>query len=72
MNAVLTAVLPIFALIGVGYLVSRRGILGPAATESLNNFVVWLALPALLFQATAQWTSCRIPGFWPRSRGDRS
>ncbi len=65
MNAVLTAVLPIFALIGLGYLVSRRGILGPAATESLNNFVVWLALPALLFQATAQITADELshPGF---------
>jgi predicted permease len=57
MDAVLNAALPIFALILLGFLTSRRGILGPAATESLNNFVVWLALPALLFQATAQITA---------------
>ena len=53
----LNAALPIFAIIGVGYLVGRRAILGPAATDILNGFVVWLALPALLFQATAQITA---------------
>ena len=60
MNAVLNAALPVFALILLGYLIARRGILGPAATESLNNFVVWLALPALLFQAAAQITAGQI------------
>ncbi len=54
MNLVLSAVLPIFALILCGYLCGRSGILGSAATDSLNIFVVWLALPALLFQAMAQ------------------
>ncbi len=65
MNAVLNAALPIFALILLGAVVARRGILGPAATESLNNFVVWLALPALLFQATAQINGEELshPGF---------
>jgi hypothetical protein len=35
------------------------------ATESLNNFVVWLALPALLFQAMAKitWRELDHPGF---------
>ena len=56
MSAVLNAALPIFALILAGFLCARRGILGPHATDSLNAFVVWLALPALLFQAMAQIT----------------
>jgi predicted permease len=60
MDAVVNAALPIFALILTGYICSARRILGPAATESLNNFVVWLALPALLFQATAQMTAAQI------------
>jgi malonate transporter len=60
MSLVLTAVLPIFALILAGWVCARRGILGPAATESLNNFTVWLALPALLFQAMADITASQI------------
>jgi malonate transporter len=65
MSLVLTAVLPIFALILAGWVCARRGILGPAATESLNNFTVWLALPALLFQAMADITASQIdhPGY---------
>jgi predicted permease len=64
-DAVLNAAVPIFALILTGYLCAIKRILGPAATESLNNFVVWLALPALLFQATAQmtWSQINHPGF---------
>jgi len=57
MDAVLNAALPVFALILAGYLAARFGILGPAATDSINRFVVYLALPALLFQvmATIAW-----------------
>lgn len=53
MDLVVSAVFPLFALIFCGYLSARRGLLGPAATDSLNRYVVWLALPALLFQALA-------------------
>ena len=54
MDLVVSAVLPLFALIFSGYASARLGLLGPAATDSLNRFVVWLALPALLFQVLAQ------------------
>jgi malonate transporter len=65
MYAVFDAVLPVFALILTGFICARRGILGPAATDSLNAFVVWLALPALLFQAMAgiTWAGLDHPGF---------
>ncbi|HVE22708.1 MAG TPA: AEC family transporter [Acidocella sp.] len=65
MSAVFNAVLPIFALILTGFICARRGILGPGATDSLNKFVVWLALPALLFQAMAgiTWAGLDHPGF---------
>ncbi|MGI3899173.1 MAG: AEC family transporter [Janthinobacterium lividum] len=65
MNAVLNAVLPVFALIGVGYLAARRGLLDAAVTDALNRFTVWLALPALLFGATARmsWADIDHPGF---------
>jgi len=65
MGAVLNAVLPIFAVILTGYVCARRGVLGPAATDALNRFVVWLGLPALLFQAMARisWVQLDHPGF---------
>lgn len=65
MNTVVDAVLPVFALIGVGYLAGARGLLGPSVTDALNLFVVWLALPALLFVATARMTFADVdhPGF---------
>ena len=61
----LTAVVPIFALVLVGWLVRRVGILGPQATTELNRFVVYLALPALLFDviANAAWHQLWLPGF---------
>jgi len=46
-------VLPVFALIFAGWLVRRLGVLGPHATTELNRFVVYLALPALLFDIMA-------------------
>ncbi|MFT3965176.1 MAG: AEC family transporter [Sphingobium sp.] len=63
--SILAIVLPIFALIFAGWLTGRAGILGPAATRELNRFVVWLALPALLFDiiAHAHWTEVWRPGF---------
>jgi predicted permease len=65
MLAVLVIVLPIFALILAGWGARRLGVLGPHATGELNRFVVWLALPALLFDivAGADWSSLWRPGF---------
>jgi malonate transporter and related proteins len=61
----LIIVLPIFALIFAGWLARRTGALGPQATTELNRFVVYLALPALLFDivAHARWTEIWQPGF---------
>ena len=51
--AVLTIALPVFGLILAGFVTARLGGLRPAATEALNMFVVYLALPAVLFHAMA-------------------
>jgi malonate transporter len=56
MAVVLSSVLPIFALILAGYVCGRRGTFGPDATDVLNRFVVYLALPALLFLGAAHVT----------------
>ncbi len=51
MGAIVNATLPVFALILVGYLAAWRGIMSERETDALNRFVVYMALPALLFQA---------------------
>jgi predicted permease len=65
MFSTLMVVLPIFALIFAGWLARRTGVLGPQATTELNRFVVYLALPALLFDviAHARWVDLWQPGF---------
>ncbi|MBV9078410.1 MAG: AEC family transporter [Methylobacteriaceae bacterium] len=54
MGAVLNAALPIFALIGIGFVAGRRGFLDGSATDSLNRFAIYLALPALLFSIVSR------------------
>jgi predicted permease len=65
MFSVLNVLLPIFALILVGYVCRRTERLGPTAASEINRMVVWLCLPALLFTATAHatWEQIWHPGF---------
>jgi malonate transporter len=65
MNAILTIVAPIFALIAIGFGCRRFNLLGVTAAVELNRFVLYLALPALLFQtmATIHWQQLDQPGF---------
>lgn len=61
----LSIVLPIFGLILAGWVARRTGALGEHAARELNRFVVYLALPCLLFDivANADWTEIWQPGF---------
>lgn len=65
MHTVLFVILPIFALILVGYVCRKTGKLGPTAASEINRMVVWLCLPSLLFKvtATATWAEIWQPGF---------
>lgn len=65
MLSTLNVVLPIFALILTGWLARRLRILGENALSELNRFVVYLALPALLFDiiANAKWSDLAQPAF---------
>jgi malonate transporter len=65
MLSMLTIVLPVFALIFAGWIARRTGMLGPQAATELNRFVVYLALPALLFDivAHASWAQLWQPEF---------
>jgi malonate transporter len=58
-------VLPIFALIGAGWLARRRGWMGETGAFEMNRFVVYMAMPALLFQIMAKstWQQLDQPGF---------
>jgi len=62
---VFNVVLPVFLLILIGYLGGRAGKLGINASVELNRFVVWLALPAQLFNfaANSGWQTLWQPGF---------
>lgn len=46
-------VLPIFALVFAGWGARRLALLGPGGASEVNKLVVWLALPALLFDIMA-------------------
>lgn len=65
MLSTLFVVLPVFALIFAGWLARQIDVLGPQATTELSRFVVYLALPALLFDivAHARWADLWRPGF---------
>jgi malonate transporter and related proteins len=65
MFATLGIVLPIFALILAGYICRKSGALGGQASSELNRFVVYLALPALLFDVMSkiQFSVLYQPGF---------
>ena len=50
MLAVLEVNFPFFALVGAGYLVTRRGWMPLEAITGLNSFVLFFALPCMLFR----------------------
>jgi predicted permease len=60
-----TIILPIFGLIFAGYACRKLNRLGPHASSELNRFVVYLALPALLFDIMAKtpWSMLDEPSF---------
>ena len=62
---VFNVLFPVFALILLGYLSGKSGKLGTNASIELNRFVIWLALPAQLFNfaANSGWETLWQPGF---------
>jgi predicted permease len=51
---VLNVALPVFAIILAGWIAGHRRMLGEGATESLNGFVYFFALPAVMFLGVAR------------------
>nr|WP_316642734.1 AEC family transporter [uncultured Roseateles sp.] len=50
MQAILSVTVPFFALILCGYLAARQGVLAKCAIPGLNGFVLFFALPCMLFR----------------------
>jgi predicted permease len=53
MSAFIDIVLPVFALIGIGYAAARLGFFDETATRALSRFVFQFALPVMLFSSLA-------------------
>ncbi len=66
LNAVVNAAFPVFALILTGWLCARFQLLNLPSMQGLNKFVIYLALPAQLFDAMshASVTEIMRPGFF--------
>lgn len=58
------AVLPVFALVGCGYLAGRLRFVSQASSEALNQFVYYFALPAMLFIAVYRGSLDEILSGW--------
>ena len=77
MNAVLNSALPIFALILTGFICGYFGVFDRIATDNLNRFAVYLALPSLMFVAMSKITPDQVrqfgfvAAFFPARRGIR-
>ena len=53
MQTILDVVVPIFALIAIGYLLARNGLLSEATGDALARYVFVVAVPVLLFRTLA-------------------
>ncbi len=54
MQALIEVILPVFLLIGAGYVTTWRGWMGPAQVDAVMGFAQQFALPVLLFSALAR------------------
>ncbi|MGV6872416.1 AEC family transporter [Pseudochelatococcus sp. B33] len=54
MGQILTLVLPVFGLIGLGWLAARLRVLSDSTSTGVSDFVATLAIPALLFRLLSE------------------
>ena len=66
MNQIATIVLPVFGLVGIGYLVAWTKLLDDGASEALSSFVFVIGIPFLIFRilATADLTGMSAWRLW--------
>ena len=63
MHAVLNSALPVFALILTGFICGFFGVFDKTATDNLNRFAIYLALPSLMFTAMSKITPDQVKQF---------
>src|SRR6478735_4136239 len=63
MHAVLNSALPVFALILTGFICGYFSVFDKTATDNLNRFAVYLALPSLMFVAMSKITPDQVRQF---------
>src|SRR5262249_1490645 len=63
MHALLNSAFPIFALILSGFICGYLGVFDRTATDNLNRFAVYLALPSLMFVAMSKITPDQVRQF---------
>jgi malonate transporter len=66
MGDIAEIILPVFGLIGLGYLAARSGYLSARVEEGLAQFVFTVAIPAVMFRtlATSELPSTLPWGYW--------
>ena len=60
MQAILAVTIPFFALVLCGYLAAQRHVLPESAIPGLNGFVLFFALPCMLFRFGASMPLARL------------
>ncbi len=65
MLTTIVTILPVFLIIAAGYGAAKLGVIGDGASRALNRYVIWLALPCLMFEvvATTDWHRLWNPAF---------
>ena len=53
MDQIVTIVLPVFGVIGVGYLIAWSGLISRDTGDALSDFVYLVPIPVLLFRTIA-------------------
>lgn len=64
MQQIIDIVVPVFAMIALGYGVARSGYLSSAAGDGIADFVFKVAVPLLLFRSLSQPDPAVSGGFW--------
>ena len=59
MSALLDVILPVFLVMGAGYLATRRGVLSAEAIDGLMRFAQGIAVPCVLFLGVARLNLAR-------------
>ena len=60
MQPILTVTTPFFALVLLGYIAARRHLLPASAIPGLNAYVLYFALPCMLFRFGASMPFARL------------